>query len=132
MKKLLTSLLIVAFGFTFQSVYAQSISAKLIKNVNVRAQGVSHYLNKTKDTLVLKSDEKINYVYSINRDYKKEVYDFIDSTSYRVPLTNLSEGKHTFVVGQSPLKIVFAVFIYKDEEFDLSSSLSNPSYSTLD
>lgn len=116
MNKLLTSLFIVAFGFGIQSVVAQSTFATIIKNVNVRAQGVKHYLNSTKDTLLLESDRKINYVYAINREYKKEIYDFIDDKNYKVPLTNLKSGKYTFVVGQSPLKIVFAVHIFKEEE----------------
>lgn len=108
--------------------YAQTTSAKLIKNVNVRAKGLQHDLNASKDTLILKSDKTINYVYSINRNYEKEIYDFIDDMTYKVPLNNLSGGKHTFVVGQSPLKIVFAVFIYKED--DLQTSVSNTTSAT--
>lgn len=116
MNKLLTSLIIVAFGFGIQGVTAQSTFATIAKNVNVRAKSVKHYLNSTKDTLILESERKINYVYAINREYKKEIYDFIDAKKYKVPLTNLKSGKYTFVVGQSPLKIVFAVHVLKEEE----------------
>ena len=132
MKKLLTSLLIVAFGLGVKSVYAQSTFATIIKNVNVRAKSVKHSLNSTKDTLLLESDKKINYVYAINRDYKKELYDYIDAKSYKIPLTDLNSGKYTFVVGQSPLKIVFAVYIFRKEEQKGYSSITLPSYSTLE
>ena len=131
MKKLLTSLFIVAFGFGIQGVVAQSAFATIIKNVNVRAKGVKHSLNATKDTLLLESDNKINYVYAINRDYKKELYDFIDSKSYKVPLSDLDSGKYTFVVGQSPLKIVFSVFVHRKEEQNESAKLKNKSLSSL-
>ena len=67
MNKLLTSLFIVAFGFGIHSVVAQSTFATIIKNVNVRAKGVKHSLNATKDTLLLESDKKINYVYVLVR-----------------------------------------------------------------
>ena len=132
MNKLLTSLFIVAFGFGIQDVVAQSTFATIIKNVNVRANSVKHTLNATKDTLLLESDKKINYVYAINRDYKKELYDFIDSKSYKVPLTNLKSGKYTFVVGQSPLKIVFAVYVERKEDENESANLDSKRFSRLD
>lgn len=131
MNKLLTSLFIVAFGFGIQSVVAQSTFATIIKNVNVRAKGVKHSLNATKDTLLLESNKKINYVYAINRDYKKELYDFIDDKSYKVPLSNLKSGKYTFVVGQSPVRIVFAVYVNRNEgENDIEKPIAT-SFSTL-
>lgn len=132
MKKLLTSLLIVAFGFGIQSVTAQSTFATIAKNVNNRAESVKHYLNSTKDTLILESERKINYVYAINREYKKEIYDFIDDKKYKVPLTNFKSGKYTFVVGQSPLKIVFAVNVLKEEEPARTVRSSISSTSALD
>ena len=131
LNKLLTSLFIVAFGFGIQGVVAQSTFATIIKNVNVRAKGVKHSLNATKDTLLLESDKKINYVYAINRDYKKELYDFIDDNSYKVPLSHLKSGKYTFVVGQSPLKIVFAVYVYRNEDKSNSNTPILKAYSTL-
>ena len=132
MNKLLTSLFIVAFGFSIQNVFAQSTFATIIKNVNVRANGVRHSLNATKDTLLLESDNKINYVYAINRNFKKELYDFIDDKSYKVPLSKLKSGKYTFVVGQSPLKIVFAVYIYRNEKDSKNNNPLVTSNSTLD
>lgn len=110
MNKNVLTLVIAFFCLLYFPVSAQEF-ASIEKNKNAQAQQLYHELNVTKDTLLLKSDTKINYVYSINRNYEKEVYDFINATSYQVPLTNLTKGKHTFVVGQSPLKIVFVVRI---------------------
>lgn len=110
MNKNVLTLVIAFFCLLYFPVSAQEF-ASIEKNKNAQAQQLYHELNVTKDTLILKSDTKINYVYSINRNYEKEVYDFINATSYQVPLTNLTKGKHTFVVGQSPLKIVFVVRI---------------------
>jgi hypothetical protein len=113
MNKNVLTLVIAFFCLLYFPVSAQEF-ASIEKNKNAQAQQLYHELNVTKDTLLLKSDTKINYVYSINRNYEKEVYDFINATSYQVPLTNLTKGKHTFVVGQSPLKIVFVVRINGD------------------
>ena len=93
---------------------AQNDFALLEKNVNVRAKSVKHILNKTKDTLLLTSDKKINRVYAVNMDYKREVEANINAKSFKVPLSKLSKGKHVFVVVQSPLRIVFVVKILKD------------------
>ena len=132
MKRIVTSLIFTIFMFGISNVEAQSIYGKLIKNNNVRAKNLTHTLNKSKDSLLLSSDKKINYVYTINRDYKKEYYSFIDNYSYSVPLSELSEGKHTFVVGQSPLKIVFAVYVYRDKFADISVKVEESNVTTLD
>lgn len=110
MNKNIITLVVAFFCLIYLPASAQDF-ASIEKNKNVQAQQLYHDLNETKDTLMLKSDRKINYVYSINRNYEKEVYNFINATSYEVPLSNLTKGKHTFVVGQSPLKIVFVVRI---------------------
>lgn len=108
---------------------AQEPLAVLRKNVNTRASSLEHFLNSTQDTLVLRSAKKIDYVYSINRQYEREVYDYIFDTQYRVPLGHLSPGKHVFVVGQSQMKIVFVIIIrepahglFEEGEVLLSSS----------
>ncbi len=90
---------------------AQEPLAILKKNVNSRADSLEHFLSATHDTLVLQSSKKIDYVYSINRNYEREVNDYIFDTQYRVPLGHLSSGKHVFVVGHSKMKIVFVVII---------------------
>lgn len=81
-------------------------------NVNVDARGLVHELNKSRDTLILKSDTKISYVYSINKDYKRELNYFIDSETSNIPLNDLSKGKHVVVVGKTPKKIVFVLRVY--------------------
>ena len=102
-------------GLTIQKkLQAQDAFASLEKNVNFRASGLIEELNATKDTLILKSDKKMSYVYSINKEYRREVDTYAGDTYFKVPLTNLSKGKHVFVVSVSPLKIVFVVHILKD------------------
>ncbi|EDP71795.1 hypothetical protein FBALC1_04887 [Flavobacteriales bacterium ALC-1] len=107
----LVLVLIFLLSFTLQ---AQEHYAKLEKNKNIQAKGLIHQLNKTKDTLILKSDKKINYLYSINKHYGRELDFRVDATSYKLPLNTLTKGKHVFVAVQSPLRIVFVVRILKD------------------
>ncbi len=112
MKKYLLVFITTCTNFFFQGLFAQQGLAIIEKNVNIDARGLFHNLNTTKDTLLLKSDKKIDYVYSINRNYKREVDNYVDSKSYKVPLNNLSKGKHVFVVRQSPVLIVFVNRIF--------------------
>lgn len=107
----LVIVLLFLLNFTLQ---AQEPYAKLEKNRNIQAKGLVHKLNKTKDTLLLQSDKKINYLYSINKDYGRELDINIDTTSYKLPLNKLTKGKHVFVAVQSPMQIVFVVRILKD------------------
>ncbi len=93
---------------------AQDDYARIDKNRNVQAKDLYHDLNKTKDTLILKSNKKISYLYSINKDYSRELDFYIDTTAYQLPLNKLSKGKHVFVAVQSPLRIVFVVHVLRD------------------
>ena len=104
-----------------QSTFSQEDFATLRKNVNSRASSLHHSLNKTKDTLVLKSPKEISYIYSVNQNYKREIDAYIGKTEHNVPLNNLSKGKHVFVVSHQRMKIVFTVFINKDNELILPS-----------
>lgn len=104
-------MLLFLLSFTLQ---AQENYANLEKNRNILAKGLVHELNKTKDTLILKSEKKINYLYSINKDYGRELDIYIDSTAYKMPLNKLSKGKHVFVAVQAPKRIIFVIRILKD------------------
>jgi len=118
-------------GLTFQKkLLAQDNIVTLEKNLNFRASGLIEELNATKDTLILKSEKNMGYVYSINEEYKREIDTYAGTNLYKVPLTNLSKGKHVFVVSISPLKIVFVVRILKDPsalpvESDALTALKN-------
>jgi len=101
-------------GLTFQKLQAQEQYAILEKNVNIRAKGLVHQLNKTKDTLILSSDKKINKVYSISETNVREINTYINKNTFKVPLNKLSKGKHVFVVVQSPLRIVFVVKVLQE------------------
>jgi hypothetical protein len=93
---------------------AQEQFAKLEINRNIQAKGLIHKLNKTKDTLILQSDQKINYIYSVNKNHGRDYDFYVDATSYKLPLNKLKKGKHVLVAVQSPKRIVFVVRILKD------------------
>lgn len=95
----------------------QNDFAKLEKNVNIRAKGLIHKLNKTKDTLILKSESLINKVYSVSATYEREVDLIINEKGISIPLNKLSRGKHVFVAVQSPVRIVFVVKVFRDNEW---------------
>lgn len=93
---------------------SQSGYAKIIKNKNFRAASLFHDLNKTKDTLILKSDKKINYLYTANSNGKKDLNVRVDSNEYKLPLNRLEKGKNVLVAIQSPLRIVFVVQVLRE------------------
>lgn len=104
-------------GLTIQKkLHAQEDFALLEKNYNFRANGLIQELNASKDTLILTSEKPMSYVYAINQEYKREIDTYAGTKYYEVPLTNLSKGKHVFVVSISPLKIVFVVRVLKDPD----------------
>ena len=114
MKNLIRILLIVVLVFLLSfTLKAQEQYAKLEPNRNIQAKGLIHKLNETKDTLILQSDKKINYLYSINKDYGRDFDVYVDTTFYKFPLNKLPKGKHVLVAVQSPKRIVFVVKILK-------------------
>ena len=60
--RLIFTVLIV--GLT-NSAFSQNGVATIRKNTNVIASGLYHDLNKTNDTLILKSDKKINFIRAV-------------------------------------------------------------------
>lgn len=125
MRKLIVMLLlVVCSNLLCNNVYAQDSFAKIEKNVNNSAKELFHDLNKTKDTLILKGDKRIRYVYSINRAYKRETQEYIGDTTAKVPLTHLTKGKHVFVVEQMPKKIVFVIRVLQDPKVVANVKLS--------
>lgn len=111
---------------------AQEPAAIIEKNVNIAAKAVYHDLNSTRDTLILKSDKKINYFYTINHDYSREIDFYIGKTEYKLPLNKLSKGKHVVVVVQSPLRIVFVVKILNDLNPEIEAVISKVATSEND
>ncbi len=105
---------------TSYTIQAQNDFAKLEKNVNIRAKGLIQKLNHTKDTLILKSDSLIRKVYSVSTDYKREIDMAVNAKDVKIPLNRLSKGKHVFVAVQSPIRIVFVVKIFRDNEWLLA------------
>jgi hypothetical protein len=109
---------IVCLNSFCQDLYAQEGFATIEKNVNISARGLFHDLNKTKDSLVLKSDKKMDYIYSLNKDNIREVDNSLNTNLFKLSLKNLTKGKHVFVVSQSQALIVFVIRVLEDKIFD--------------
>ncbi|WP_299224803.1 hypothetical protein [uncultured Psychroserpens sp.] len=115
MKTVFFVIFFVFLTIPWSQIQAQNNFAILEKNVNVRAKGLTQELNTTKDTLILKSEKRINKVYAVNMNYKREVDIEVKTNSVKIPLTNLSKGKHVFVAVQSPIRYVFVIKILRDD-----------------
>ena len=107
----LVVILTILLSYTLQ---AQNHFAKLEQNRNSQAKELIHTLNKTRDTLILKSDKIINSLYTLNHDDTRNIDFEIDSTNYKFPLNKLPKGKHVFVAVLEPKLIVFVVKIFND------------------
>ena len=112
-------LLVIVFFYSI-ALKAQNHYSKLEKNRNIQAKGLIHELNHSGDTLILKSDKKINYLYSINKDNSRDLDFNINSNSYKLPLNKFSLGRHVIVAVQSPKRFVFVVKILKEIPIDKS------------
>ncbi len=109
--RFMTAILFVGIA---QMLFSQNGLATIHKNKNITATGFYHDLNKTKDTLILKSDKKISYLYTANNSKEKEVNVRVDSNSYKLPLNKLRKGRNVLVAIQSPLRIVFVVDVLEE------------------
>lgn len=102
-------------GLFFQtSIQAQENFVVLEKNHNFRAKDLIHELNSAQDTLILKGSDKIKYVYSINRNYEREIDTYAGTNNYRLPISKLSPGKHVLVVSHNSKLVVFVLKIFKN------------------
>ncbi|MFD1063359.1 hypothetical protein ACFQ1Q_08870 [Winogradskyella litorisediminis] len=99
-------------------------NAVIYKNYNLQAAGLIHKLNATKDTLILQSERKINYLYTANRKDEGRVKVRVDGNSYKLPLNRLKKGRNVMVAIQSPLKIVFVVNVLKEFPRPFNESLT--------
>ncbi|SHG48749.1 hypothetical protein SAMN05444148_0251 [Winogradskyella jejuensis] len=114
---------ILCLGFANIS-FAQKGKATIYKNKNIQAAGLYHDFNKSKDTLVLRSDKKINYLYTANNSNDEDIKVRVDSNSYKLPLNKLKKGRNVLVAIQSPLKIVFVVEVEKEFPKPIVKTLS--------
>ena len=109
----------ILFGFLFSilnvflhPILAQKKLAIIEKNTNVLAKELIHKLNTSQDTILLRSKEKMHYIYSINNQDVREINQFVESRELSIPVDKLSQGKHLFVVSYLQRKIVFVVRVY--------------------
>ena len=105
---------IIGFLSLTQAIFGQDSYASLEKNFNTYAKELSHELNSTKDTLYLKSPNRITYVYSINEDYKREIDTYAGKEEFKVALAPLTKGKHVFVVTEGRKRIIFVIRKHAD------------------
>jgi len=108
---LLTILFAISKIFVHNS-YAQEKIAIVEKNNNVLAKDLSHELNASKDTLVLRSKHRMHYVYSVNSKNEREIDEFVEDVKINIPINRLSSGKHLFAVSYMQRKIIFVVRVY--------------------
>ncbi|WP_033958982.1 hypothetical protein [Psychroserpens jangbogonensis] len=120
MKTVCVIVFFVLITSPFNNLQAQNDFAILEKNINIRAKGLSHKLNATKDTLLLESNTLIKKVYAVNMNYEREIDLAVREKSIKIPLKSLSIGRHVFVAVQSPMRIVFVVKILRDNSILLA------------
>ena len=130
MKNFTRTLIVILLTLASCSVFSQVEYARLDKNRNPQVEGFYHELNTTKDTLVLKSERKINYLYSIDKSQKRDLNLLVDAKSYKLPLNKLGKGKHVFVAIQSPLRIVFVVHMLEEIPVITKKVVSVSEYAT--
>ncbi|TYA56819.1 hypothetical protein [Formosa maritima] len=106
-----TLLLALSLSFFTNFIFSQTEFARIEKNSNIQANILFHDLNKSKDTLLLKSESEILHIYSINSDYKREIDVYLGETDLQIPLSKLTKGKHVMVVDLNPKKIIFVIYI---------------------
>lgn len=107
-------------------IHAQYDYASIKKNVNARAKALFHDLNASKDTLILRSSNKMFRVYTVG-EFSGLIDQYLNSYEYEVPLRGLKQGKYVFVVDQSKKKIVFQVLIHDPFHVDSASLVDQDS-----
>lgn len=112
MRLFLTGLLVAVFGLTVQKSFSQEKFAVIEKNTNLVAKDLFHDLNRSQDTLILRSKGLMHRVYAINRQNKREVDEFINGDEIEIPIQDLSSGKHVFAVNYLQKIILFVVRVY--------------------
>jgi hypothetical protein len=112
-KKTCTLLLLFSVAISFgQSIILQ-------KNTNPKAQELKHNLNKTRDSLMMASDNTIFKVEIFNEDFEKVI--IVEGLESHIPLTNLPSGKFVVEVQLSD-KIIVMHLVRPDYCIDMSNS----------
>ena len=86
-------LILVSFVF-FQ--FGNTQETTLLKNINFRAQEVKHYLNSTKDSLILESERPIRSVYLYNREV--DIAYEIEDRNAQIFVNDLEIGRYVVEV----------------------------------
>lgn len=116
------TLAFMVLALFFQIVSAQEKNSEIHKNVNLRAKGLSHQLNTTKDSLLLDSDQLIYRVSFLYDGTRKILYDN-NSKKINIPLLQLERGKYTVLVYQESRIVVFGVTKSNTDFISIASNL---------
>jgi len=111
--------------------WSQSDFANLRKNINYRAKVLNHFLNTSKDTLVINSSQRIYRLYSVG-NASNRIDEHINDFEYKLPLRSLKKGKYLLVAQLHGLKIVFELRILQRQPYtqDLVASIGSKSLLT--
>ncbi|MFP4846968.1 hypothetical protein [Winogradskyella sp. PE311] len=104
----------------------------LIQNIDYRAKGLNHSLNKTGDSLILESDETIFKVQIFNSQFDKEF--LVSNHKIKIPLHNIPVGRFVTEV-KLPGKLVLITLIrhqpFINAYFDHANVNTTPKQATV-
>jgi len=98
--------------FACASLLAFGQHATLLKNYNPKVQELKHYLNHTKDSLILECETPILKVDIFNEDYEKLIP--VEANSTQITLNDIPEGKFVVEVRLVDKIVVMHIIIHQD------------------
>jgi len=104
----------------FSTIILSGQNITLLKNYNPKAQELKHSLNKTKDSLILGSENTILKVEIFNEDYEDVVV--VDDQKAHIALNNLPAGK--FVIETKLTDKVIVMDLIKYEDFNETAKVT--------
>lgn len=97
--------------FTFFTVFIYGQRVTFQKNINNRAKALEQSLNKTGDSLILRSEKTISQVDIFNEDYMKSIN--INSNEAKIDLNTLPEGRFIVKARLGKKRIVMYLKIHE-------------------
>ena len=112
--------LISVFGFS------QKLSSELLQNTNFNSKELTHYLNKSQDSIVLKSEFPIYKVEIFRSNYKKEYETYKKNVT--LPLHDIPLGRFTVSVTTNRKIITITLLrhkTYDKNNYELENKVNN-------
>ena len=108
----------------FLTISSNGQNIVLLKNFNPKASDLKHNLNKTRDSLVLSSDQNILKVDIFNEDFEKIV--IVQNSKVNIPLQNIPVGEFVVEATLEDKVIIMELIRYAiDKNTSLSVDNSN-------